>query len=87
MYIRKGDEVTPVRTHRMIEVRHGEILGKVSGGGGGVGNPFERDPGAVLRDVVNEFVTLEAARETYGVVIDPETLEIDMEATRALRAG
>jgi N-methylhydantoinase B len=87
MYIRKGDEKTPARTHRMIEVKNGEILGKVSGGGGGVGDPFERDPEAVLKDVINEFVTVEAARETYGVAIDPDSMTIDPEATRALRAA
>jgi N-methylhydantoinase B len=38
-------------------------------GGGGYGNPFERDPGAVLSDVVNGYVSLEAARRDYGVVI------------------
>ncbi len=85
MYIRSGDKVTKVRTHRMIEVKTGEILGKVSGGGGGVGNPFERDPDAVLKDVINEFVTLGAARETYGVAIDVDSMTIDLEATRALR--
>jgi N-methylhydantoinase B len=87
MYIRKDDQLTPARTHRMIEVKNGEILGKVSGGGGGVGNPFERDPNAVLKDVINEFVSLAAARETYGVAIDGESLTIDLEATRALRGG
>jgi N-methylhydantoinase B len=87
MYIRRGDEVTPARTHRMIEVKHGEILGKVSGGGGGVGNPLERDPAAVLRDVIHEVVTIEAARQTYGVVIDPAGPSVDDSATRALRAS
>ena len=40
MYIRRGDVVTPARTHRMVQIRTGEILGKVSGGGGGVGDPL-----------------------------------------------
>jgi N-methylhydantoinase B len=85
MYIRKGDETTPARTHRMIEVKNGEILGKVSGGGGGVGDPLERDPEAVLKDVINEYVTVDAARKTYGVAIDPDSMTIDLEATRSLR--
>jgi N-methylhydantoinase B len=87
MYIRKGDKKTPARTHRMIEVKTGEILGKVSGGGGGVGDPFKRDPSAVLKDVINDFVTLEGARNTYGVVIDTDTMTVDEEATDALRAS
>jgi len=87
MYIRSGDKLIPARTHRMIHVKTGEILGKVSGGGGGVGNPLERDPKAVLKDVINEFVTLEAARNIYGVVIDPDSLTLDLKATGALRSN
>lgn len=86
MYIRRDGELLPAQSHRMIQVKHGEIFGKVSGGGGGVGHPLERDPIAVQRDVRNEMTTVDYAREVYGVVIDPETLEIDEEATRALRA-
>jgi N-methylhydantoinase B len=86
MYIRRDGDEVPARTHRMIQVAHGEILGKVSGGGGGVGQPLERDPAAVARDIRNELTTLEYAREVYGVVIDAETMEVDTEATRALRA-
>jgi len=87
MYIRQGDKITPARTHRMIQVGRGEILGKLSGGGGGVGRPAERDPQAVLEDVLNELVTLETARDVYRVAIEPTTMEVDHQATRALRAG
>lgn len=86
MYIRRGDQVVPARTHRMIEVKHGEILGKVSGGGGGVGSPLERDPAKVLRDVIHEVVTIETARDTYGVVVNPAGPTVDMAATERLRA-
>ncbi|MGH2381118.1 MAG: hydantoinase B/oxoprolinase family protein, partial [Candidatus Limnocylindria bacterium] len=86
MYIRRGDELLPAQSHRMIQVKHGEIFGKVSGGGGGVGPPLEREPRAVQRDVRNEVTTLEYARNVYGVVTDPETLTVDEEATRILRA-
>jgi N-methylhydantoinase B len=88
MYIRSGDQVTPARTHRMVQIKSGEILGKVSGGGGGVGDPAEREPEKVLHDVINEYVTLETARDVYRVAIvpgDPPTL--DAEATAKLRSG
>jgi N-methylhydantoinase B len=87
MYIRRGDEVLPARTHRMIQVRRGEILGKVSGGGGGVGRPEERDPARVLRDVINEVTSIDYARDVYFVAIDPATMTVDEIATRDLRAG
>jgi N-methylhydantoinase B len=66
-------------------------------GGGGYGDPHERDPERVLADVVDGYVSLEAARERYGVEIeylgDPGRLvrtadlyRVDREATQRLRA-
>ncbi len=54
----------------------GSVVHMETGGGGGFGNPRERDPKRVRADVVDGFVSLEAAREQYGVVLDPETLEV-----------
>jgi N-methylhydantoinase B len=88
MYIRRGEDVTPARTHRMVQIRTGEVLGKVSGGGGGVGDPLERDPSAVLEDVIDEMTSVGYAREVYGVAIvpgDPPTL--DAAETARLRAA
>src|SRR5438876_2992030 len=67
-------------------------------GGGGYGNPFHRLVGLVLNDVVNGYVSLEAAEREYGVVIrflgsqdqlvrPPELYAIDEEATAARRAN
>lgn len=56
-------------------------------GGGGWGNPRERDPEMVLEDVLDEYISLEAARSQYGVVIDPRTMTIERAATEALRAA
>jgi N-methylhydantoinase B len=67
-------------------------------GGGGFGDAFTRDPQAVLRDVLNGFVTLDAAREDYGVVIRrlapesetvllPGDFAVDEAATSALRGA
>jgi N-methylhydantoinase B len=53
-------------------------------GGGGFGDPFERDSAAVLRDVVAGFVSADVAKRDYGVVISNS--EIDLEATAATRA-
>ncbi|MGN6813486.1 MAG: hydantoinase B/oxoprolinase family protein [Thermomicrobiales bacterium] len=54
-------------------------------GGGGFHAPYTRDPAAVLDDVLDEFVSLTAAREQYGVVINPATMLVDAAATAALR--
>ncbi len=54
-------------------------------GGGGCGNPLERDPEMVERDVLEGYVSIERARKDYGVVINPKTLKVDTEATKRLR--
>jgi N-methylhydantoinase B len=58
-----------------------------SGGGGGYGSPLERPAELVLEDVRQGYVSVAAAAEHYGVVIDPATLEIDRAATAKLRAA
>jgi N-methylhydantoinase B len=55
-------------------------------GGGGFGPPWERDPARVLDDVQNGYVSLRAAREAYGVVIDAARMVVVPEATAARRA-
>src|SRR3954466_1548265 len=53
----------------------------------GYGDPLERDPDAVREDVLDDFTTIELARDAYGVVFaDERTLEIDEAATESLRA-
>ena len=54
-------------------------------GGGGYGPPFERDPRAVLEDVRQGRVSVEAARREYGVAVDVEGWSVDEEETRRLR--
>jgi N-methylhydantoinase B len=56
-----------------------------SGGGGGYGSPLERPAAEVAADVKQGYVTAEAAREHYGVVINPDTLALDAAATERLR--
>ena len=86
-YLRRNGEDLHIKPHRLVEVHERDILAKHSSGGGGVGNPAERDPEMVREDVENELVSLEAAREVYKVVIDPVSFKLDIDATEALRAG
>ena len=69
-----------------MTIRKGDVYGHVLAGGGGWGDPVERDPHAVLRDVRNEFLSAERARSDYGVVIDTATWRVNEEATERLRA-
>ena len=53
----------------------------------GYGDPLERDPELVREDILDDFTTVELARAAYGVVFkDEQSLDIDAEATEALRA-
>ena len=64
----------------------GDRVAFYSAGGGGFGNPLERDPEEVALDVQNGYVSVAKALEDYGVVIDPDTLAVDEAATAARRA-
>jgi N-methylhydantoinase B len=73
-----------------IVVQRGDLLRFETCGGGGWGDPLTRDPVWVLRDVARGFVTARGAREDYGVVLDPATLDLDKTATeeeRRARSG
>jgi N-methylhydantoinase B len=63
----------------------GEVLVNNTGGGGGYGDPFRREPGRVADDVRNGFVSAAAAEREYGVVIDEQTQSVDEAATARRR--
>ena len=65
----------------------GDVIQFHSAGGGGYGDPLERDPQAVEQDVCNEYVSIDRARNDYGVVIDAKTLKVDLKETEKLRAA
>lgn len=62
-----------------------DVYAGIGMGGGGYGDPLERDVDLVARDLVNNCVSLRCARDIYGVVIDPVTLRVDIEKTRLQR--
>ena len=61
----------------------------ITGNGAGYGNPFERNPELVLKDVDDELLTEKQAKELFGVIINEENhlKKIDMEQTKKLRNG
>jgi len=69
----------------LTQLKPGDRVTIDAAGGGGYGNPLERDPEMIERDVLEGYVSLERAKEDYGVIIDPKTLKLDKEATKRLR--
>jgi N-methylhydantoinase B len=61
------------------------VISLQPGGGGGFGDPLDRDPERVREDVVNGYVSLEGAARDYGVVLDAGTPAVDQERTSQLR--
>jgi N-methylhydantoinase B len=68
-------------------LKSGDAFRLRSGGGGGYGVPWERPAEAVQHDVKQGYVSLRAAAELYGVVLDPATFALDRVATERLRAA
>ena len=72
-----------------IELERGMWIRGRESSGGGYGDPLNRDPNRVLRDVIEKYVSIACAREDYGVVflgnIAEDTLGVDEEATAELR--
>ena len=68
-----------------IRLHPGDLIRLETPGGGGYGNPLQRDIDHVVCDVRHEYIARETARQVYGVVFKDGSLEVDMEATQALR--
>jgi N-methylhydantoinase B len=68
-------------------LKAGDAFRMRSGGGGGYGSPLERPVADVAADAKQGYISLAAAKELYGVVLDPQTFEADMAATERLRAS
>jgi N-methylhydantoinase B len=69
-----------------FELKESDVLYMRVASGGGYGDPLERDPELVRRDVANMIVSAAAARDLYGVVLKDRERALDLEATRRLRA-
>lgn len=66
-------------------LQENDVLYYTLGMGGGYGSPLDREPQAVLKDVENELVSPEVARDVYGVVIDAAAGTVDDQATETMR--
>jgi N-methylhydantoinase B len=82
-----------------VPIRTGDVFSRPTAGGGGFGDPLERDPERVLRDVIDDYVSVERAAKDYGVVVkvvdaelcdymvDADATAVERQAIRAERAG
>ena len=80
-----GEQIVHGKQSR--EFAYGDIISFQQSGAGGYGDPLERDPARVLEDVLDDYVSVEAARREYGVVIagTGADLRVDEAATGELR--
>jgi N-methylhydantoinase B/oxoprolinase/acetone carboxylase alpha subunit len=83
-FLVNGKEGNP---YGLTHLKPGDTVILDAPGGGGYGNPLERDPELVQKDVVDGYVSLKAAADQYGVVVDPETFEVDVAATGEKRTS
>ena len=82
-----GEQVVHGKQSR--EFAYGDVISFQQSGAGGYGDPLEREPARVLDDVLDEYVSVEAARRDYGVVVagDGLDLRVDDAATERLRSA
>jgi N-methylhydantoinase B len=77
-------EIEPLSDGNMV--KYGDVVRVETGGGGGFGHPFDREPERVLADVRGGFVGRDSAEDDYGVVLTPAGDAIDAAATARRRA-
>ncbi len=85
LYLRKADEVIDVDAESFYDFDKGDVFEIYESGGGGYGDAKKRPVEKVREDVQNGVVSIDKAREDYGVVIDANTLDVDNAATQELR--
>jgi N-methylhydantoinase B len=83
-FLNPETENRPLPSKLTMTIRKGEVFRHEVAGAGGHGDPLQRDPAAVARDVRNELVSRAAARTDYGVVVDDHG-RVDAAATERLR--
>jgi N-methylhydantoinase B len=72
-------------SYGLTQLKPGDVVTIEAPGGGGYGNPRERDPEMVAADVREGYVSYESARRDYGVVVEPGTFAVDAVETEKLR--
>jgi hypothetical protein len=82
----KGEYIPSPPTVAARELKSGDMwVASSHGGGAGLGDPIEREPALIIKDIENRIASLEVAQKVYCVAINPETLEVDYKETKKLR--
>ncbi|ETI61175.1 N-methylhydantoinase [Sphingobium sp. C100] len=88
-YLVGTEDEFEVERSALVQLPAGAVMAYQNGGGSGFGPATQRDPQAVREDVLDELVSIEAARDHYGVVftgtVEDYDLAVDVAATEALR--
>ncbi len=82
-----GKAFLPAGVPERIPLPEGSLLVDYVAGGGGFGDPIDRDPQAVLKDFGRGWVSRESAERIYGVILDDGATAVDLAATEALRSA
>ena len=82
-----GREHVPLSLDLIRGVAKGTVYRQLAGGGGGYGKPHDRPKELVAEEVKNGIISRETARDVYGVVIHPDSFEIDEQATASRRGS
>ena len=85
-YLERGGEARPAPSKLTVTITRGDVFRHELAGGGGWGDPLEREPARVLCDVRNGYVSAGSARADYGVVVDTASWAVDEAASTRLRA-
>ena len=84
-YLYRDGEYQLLESKVTMTIKRGDVFRHEVAGAGGWGDPLERDPAAVVKDVRNEMISLAVAADDYGVVIDANTWTVDEAATQRRR--
>jgi N-methylhydantoinase B len=79
-------DTTELPTKIALRLKQGQLIRHEQAGGGGFGDPFERQPVLVAADAWNQKISAQYAHQHHGVVVDAATGTLDLEATQQLRA-
>ncbi|MFD0898549.1 hydantoinase B/oxoprolinase family protein [Loigolactobacillus binensis] len=87
LFLNENGQNKRIEKISVLPVKQGNIISVVSPSGGGYGNPYRRAINEVLADVANDLLTVNNAREWYGVVIEKQAsgYEIDVDETKKIR--